>query len=331
MQVEIKTINDLNEEKWNRLLQESPHSTVYHTKTWAKVWEKSFPGSHSFFMICVDEKGDYCAGFPFWQRERFGLKSIYSMPFGTYGGLVRREKLEESLYIGIYQKLGQLLTERRIIKAQSIDFSLTDHYLQEIGFSSRGYSAYVISLDGIDQNDYVQTLTRERKKCIRQSQRRGVEVKDIRSIEDVKPCHQLSWGTRIRHGVKSTFPLELFENIFTLMRQGDLLRWLISLKGEKIIGTLINFVFKDTFYAWEGGSDSTELNARPNDALYVHSILRAKRNGFKFFNFGATHEDAEGMIRYKESWGAERKEYLIYEKKKRLGQFIEKIRGFSKK
>jgi len=72
--VKIKNTGDLNEEKWNSLLEHAPHSTVYHTKTWSEVWEKSYPGSHSFFLICVDEKGDYLAGFPVWQRERFGLK-----------------------------------------------------------------------------------------------------------------------------------------------------------------------------------------------------------------------------------------------------------------
>ena len=331
MAVEIKTISNLDEEKWNRLLEESPHSTVYHTKSWAEVCQKSFPGSNSFFMICVDEKGDYLAGLPVWQRKRFGLKSFYSMPFGTYGGLIEKKDADGSVSLLLYENLLKMLKEWRVIKVELVDFSPTDHYLQEIGFSSRRYSAHLILLDQIDESDYVRTLTRERKKCIRQFQRRGVEVRAIRSLDDVRRCYELSLGTRRRHDVKSTkYPLGLLENIFNLMNKRNLLRWFVALKGEKVIGSLVNFVFKDTFYAWEGGSDYQELSARPNDALYVHSILWAKRNGLRIFNFGATPEKAEGMIRFKESWGAHRKEYLIYEKKKGLGEFIERIKGIRK-
>jgi lipid II:glycine glycyltransferase (peptidoglycan interpeptide bridge formation enzyme) len=331
MAVEIKTLSNLDEEKWNRLLEESPHSTVYHTKSWAQIWQRSYPESNSFFIITVDEKGDYLAGLPIWQRKRFGLKSIYSMPFGTYGGLIKKKGADGSVSLLLYEELLKMLEEWRAIKAELVDFSLTDHHLQEIGFSVRRYYAHLILLDQIDENDYVSTLTRERKKCIRQSRRRGVEVRDVHSLDEVRRCYELSLGTRRRHDVKSTkYPLELLENIYNLMNKRNLLRWFVALRGERVIGSLVNFVFKDTFYAWEGGSDFQELNARPNDALYVYSILWAKRNGLRIFNFGATPEKAEGMIRFKESWGAHRKEYLIYEKKKGLGEFIERIKGIRK-
>ncbi len=331
MGVEIKSVNDLNEEKWNKLLKESPHSTVYHTKSWAKVWEKSFPGSSSFFIISIDEMGEYLAGLPMWQRGKFGLRDLYSMPYGTYGGLIKKDKTDESVFLPIYEKLSQLLKCWSTTRIQVVDFYTKDPHLQKTGFASSVHHTHLINLDQIDESDYMKSFTRKRREGIRQSQRRGIQVKEIRSPEDIKPCYQLSLETWRRYNLESKkFPLRLFENIFTLMNKGNLLKWFIALKDERIIGSLINFVFKDTLYAWEGGTDPVELNARPNDALFLQSILWAKRNGLKIFNFGATPEAAEGMVRFKESWGAENKEYLIYEKKKRLGEFIEKIRGIKK-
>lgn len=330
MKVEIKSLNNLDEDKWNKLLEDSPQSTVYHTKSWAEVWERSYPKSASFFIISFDEKGDYLAGLPVWQRQRFGLKSFFSMPFGTYGGLIKKGEIDESALSHFYEKLVQVFKGGNMIKAQLVDFFSTDCYLQNVGFSSSKYYTYLIFLDRIDENDYMQTFTRKRREGIRQSQRRGIEVKDIHSLEDVRQCYQLSEETYTRHNIKKVkYPFKLFENIFALMGKGNLLKWFIALKEERIIGSLINFAFKDTLYAWEGGSDFRELNARPNDALFLHSILWAKKNGFKLFNFGATPEGAEGMISFKESWGAKKKEYLIYEKKKRLGELLEKIRRVS--
>jgi predicted N-acyltransferase len=330
MIVEIKNINDLNENSWNKLLEDSPQSTVYHTKSWAEVWEKSYPKSHSFFITATDEKGNYLAGMPIWQKEKFGLKSLFSMPFGTYGGLIKKKEIDKSISYHIYERLEQMFKGQRIIKAQFIDFFSSNDYLQNIGFSPLKYFTHLILLYQIDENDHLQIFSRKRREGIRQSQRRGVKVKDIRSLEDIPRCYQLWMETSRRHNNKSPkYPFKLFENIFTIMGRGDLLKWLIALKGERIIGSLINFVFKDTLYAWGGGSDFKELNARPNDALFLYSILWAKRKGLRLFNFGATPEGAEGMIKFKESWGALRKEYLIYEKKKRLGKLLEKIKSIS--
>jgi len=328
MRVEIKSTNDLDEDKWNTLLEDSPESTVYHTKTWAEVWEESYPRSNSFFIIWTDEKEDYLAGLPVWQREKFGLRSFYSMPFGTYGGLIKKEKTEGGAFLPVYEKLLQMRGRWRTIKAQLVDFSSTNDHLQDIGFSSSEYYTHLIRLNQIDESNHMRTFGRKRREGIRQSQRRGIEVKDIRSLKDVRRCYQLSWETYKRHNGKLLkYPFKLFENIFTLMSERNLLKWVIALKDERIIGSLISLVFKDTLYAWEGGSDFGELNARPNDALFLYSILWAKKNGLKVFNFGATPKGAEGMIKFKKSWGAERKDYLIYEKKNKLGEFLDKIRG----
>lgn len=328
MKAQVRNIDDLDEDKWNRLLQESSQSTVYHSKSWAEVWEKSYPGSNSFFIICVDENGDYSAGLPVWKKEKLGLKSFFSMPFGTYGGVIKREDKDKSCFLPVYEKLGQMFKGPRIVTAQFVDFFSSDHYLQNIGFHPGEYCTHIIHLDRMDQDDYMRTFGRKRREGIRQSQRRGVEVRDIRSSEDIKRCYQLFLETFQRHNVRSAkHPLRLFENIFALMGPGNLLKWLIALKDQRIIGSLVNFTFKDTFYAWEMGSDSKELNARPNDALFLHSIIWAKENGFKFFNFGATSEGAKGMTDFKESWGAKRKKYLIYEKKNKLGELLDKIRG----
>lgn len=332
MTVEIKTIRDLDEEKWVRLLEESPHSTVYHTKSWAEVWEKSYPGSHSFFIISIDEKGDYAAGLPIWQRKKFGLKSLYSMPFDTYGGIIRRIKSDGQIVFPVYEKLQEMIKKKGAIQAQVADFFSIQHHLSNLGFRSRRTYSHMLSLDRIDENDYLASFSQKRREKIRQSQRRGGKVEDIRSLEDVRECYKLLMDTYRRHKVKPLkYTLRFFENIFSIMGKRNLLKWVIVLKDEKVIASLINFAFKDTVYAWKGASASQELDLRPNDLKYLFSILWAKKNGFKLFNFGTTPEFAEGMVKFKESWGAERCEYLIHDKKKGLGKLLDRIRNVRRK
>ncbi len=330
MQVEIKNTKSLDKDKWNELLQNSPESTIFHTKAWAEVWEKSFPGSDSFFIISVDEKGDYLAGLPLWRRKKFGLSTIFSMPFGTYGGIIKKKDIDKKIIFSLFEKLEGIIRKGNVLKAQLVDFFSTHNHLSTLGFSSQRFCTHLLSLDQLDEDDYLKGFTQKRREKIRQSQRRGGEVQDIRSLEDVKACYQLLMETYHRHMVKPLkYPLRFFENIFSVMGKGNLLKWVIVLKEDNIIASLINFAFKDTVYAWKGASASGELESRPNDAKYLNSILWAKKNGFKLFNFGTTPEGVEGMIKFKESWGAKKKEYLIYEKKKRAGKLLEKIRRTS--
>lgn len=332
MQVEIASSSSLDEDKWNELLEKSPQSTVYHTKSWAEVWEKSFPGSNSFFIVCTDEKGDYLAGIPIWQREKFGLKSLYSMPFDTYGGIIKRIKADDQIVFPVYEKLKEIIEKERVIQAQVVDFFSIQHHLCNLGFRSRRIYSHMLSLDRIDENDYLASFNQKRREKIRQSQRRGGKAEDIRSLEDVRECYKLLMDTYRRHKVKPLkYTLRFFENIFSIMGKRNLLKWVIVLKDEKLIASLINFAFKDTVYAWKGASASRELDLRPNDLKYLFSILWAKKNGFKFFNFGTTPEFAEGMIKFKESWGAQRYEYLIHDKKKGLGKLLDRIRNISRK
>ena len=82
----------------------------------------------------------------------------------------------------------------------------------------------------------------------------------------------------------------------------------------------INFLFKDVLCYWDGASLPDFLTDRPNDALMGHSINWAKRNKLKFYNLGGSPEKAEGLIKFKEDWGGERKKYFIYEKTSTLGK-----------
>lgn len=323
----FKNIDELDDKKWLELLKNSNFTTFFHTKPWFLVWKKSYPQTDFYLFLLEDQKKNYLAGLPFWVKKKFGLKKFFSLPFGTYGGFVFDKKLGEKEVSFFINRCIETLKGWNVLKIEVVDFFKKFDFLESLGFQPREYFTHLLDLNNFFENDSYRGFTKKRREAIRQSEKRGVWIKDVESEAEVEKCYELTLATYSRYKIKKPkYPLLLFRNIFKIMQGQPYLKWAIAKKDEKIIGSLINFAFRDMVCAWEGASDYTYQSLRPNDALCFHSILWAKKNNFKIYNFGATPEKALGMLRFKESWGTKKRYYKIWEWESFCGRVLEKTR-----
>lgn len=323
----FKNIDELDDKKWLELLKNSNFTTFFHTKPWFLVWEKSYPQTDFYLFLLEDQEKNYLAGLPFWVKKKFGLKNFFSLPFGTYGGFVFDKKLGEKEVFFFINRCIETLKGWNVLKIEVVDFFEGFGFLQSFGFKSRRYFTHILDLNEFDEANPFKSFTKERKKAVSQSQKRGVSVKNVESEDEVKKCYELTLSTYERYRMKKPkYPFLLFKNILYIIGGQNLLKWVVAKKDEKIVGSLINFYFKDMLFAWEGASDYTYQSLRPNDALRFHSLLWAKKNNFKIYNFGATPEKALGVLRFKESWGTKKRYYKIWEWESFCGRVLEKTR-----
>lgn len=322
MGFELLYLADLDEQKWDKLLLNSPYSTFYHKSNWAKLWFSSFVYFTPLFLVYSDENGNYRAGFPFMLSDKYRLKRVYSMPFGTYGGTILSEPLQGDMVAKLYEKMDDELRKLRLASAEVVDF-----FDQQTNLSQYGYDAAKAYTHILDLSKYMDDPVHKTKRGAIQAEKKGVKVELLASVEKVRDCYNLVLERDKRHGLKRPkFRLGLYENIWNLLKPGEELRWSIAKAEEKIIAFQINFLFKDTIYYWEGASLSGALNLRPNDALFSDTIQWGISQGYKFLNLGGSPEKAEGLKRFKEAWGGEKKEYLIYSKEKFWYRTLEKLR-----
>ncbi len=323
----FRKIDELDFKRWLQLLKNSETTTFFHTHPWFLVWKKSYPQTDFSFFILEDQGKNYLAGFPFWIKKKFGLKKFSSLPFGTYGGFVFDRKLEQKEIFFFIKRCMEALKGWNVLKIEIIDFFESFDFLQSFGFKSKPYLTHILNLNDFDQDDPFRGFTRERKKAVSQSQKRGVWIKDVESEDEVEKCYELTLSTYKRYGMrKPKYPFLLFKNIFVIIGGQNLLKWIVAKKDDKVIGSLINFYFKDMVFSWEGASDYNYQSLRPNDALRFHSILWAKKNNFFLYNLGATPEKGSGMLRFKESWGAKKRYYKVWEWESLCGRFLKKTR-----
>ncbi len=322
MGFELLYLADLDEQNWDELLTDSPYSTFYHKSVWAKVWFSSFVYFTPLFLVYSNENRKYKAGFPLILSDKFRLKRVYSMPFGTYGGMILSEPLQAEIVAELYEKMDQELRKLKPASAEVVDFSGQQKHLSQYGYDAAKAYTHILDL-----SKYMDDPVHKTKRGAIQAEKKGVKVELVSSVEKIRDCHNLVLERGKRHGLKrSKFPLGLYENIWNILKPEKELRWSIATAGERIIAFQINFLFKDTIYYWEGASLSEALNLRPNDALFSDTIQWGISQGYRYLNLGGSPEKAEGLVRFKEAWGGEKKEYLIYSKRKFWYKAIEKLR-----
>lgn len=324
MGFELLYLADLDEQKWEELILNSPDSTFYHKSAWAKLWFSSFVYFTPLFLVYSGDNGEYKAGFPFILSDKYRLKRVYSMPFGTYGGMILSEGFQIEKVAELFEKMDKELRKLRVAGAEVIDFFDQQKRLDQFGY--RAEKAYTHILD---LSKYMYNPVHKTKRGAIQAEKRGVKVEPLSSVEKIRDCFNLVLERDKRHGLKRPkFPLGLYENIWNILKSGQELRWSMATVDEQTIAFQINFLFKDTIYYWEGASLSEALNLRPNDALFFDTIQWGIAQGYRYLNLGGSPENAEGLVRFKEAWGGEKREYLIYNKKKFWYRTLEKLKRF---
>lgn len=95
MKIETLGTKNLDTKKWNDLVKKARNGTVFNTVEWAKLWELSSSSRINMkaLFLVLSEKDDFTASMPIIEIRKLGFKSYYSMPYGTYGGVLFNPKL----------------------------------------------------------------------------------------------------------------------------------------------------------------------------------------------------------------------------------------------
>ncbi|MAE72074.1 MAG: hypothetical protein CME06_16600 [Gemmatimonadetes bacterium] len=261
-------------------------------------------------MLVVENDGGYSGAFPYAVQTRFGfLSRIMSLPLGTYGGPI----LAPDASAGIARELWDAFRERsRSIRAISVHVADLERDLSVIrhpGYEWIPACTHRISLPSEYEHVYRKIYSQNVRKMIRQSREKGVRVEEVRDEDSVRAFAEIAAQTLDRHGGK-VYPRELFLNILESMKK-ECVFHLAYHENRPVAGTL-HFCSGSSLMNWLTASKREWWHLRPNNALVDTAIRWAIERGKSDYNFGGTPEGADGLRRYKESWGATRHEYVVH-------------------
>ena len=111
----IEIVKNVDSEKWDKLLSNSKEATVFHTKEWLTVLERTYTDRTIHYIIGRDKNGDLLCGLPLIQYKRFGFSVFTSTIWGTPLLLnnadesIRKEILEK--FSDLYKKINVIYVD----------------------------------------------------------------------------------------------------------------------------------------------------------------------------------------------------------------------------
>jgi hypothetical protein len=236
------------------------------------------------------------AGWPF--------RAIYSLVFDSYGGpLIHPEHLDNSeLLLKISDEIDSeaarygAFEARLLIPPMASDAVARCLQLVD-GTVSFRRSCPVLALDSSFEQ-IVQGYRSSVRRAIRRSAREGVIIEENVDIARVRQAYPIYRATMDRIGGTAK-PWRFIE---ALLREKLAVPFVAQRDGS-LIGLVVLLVSPRMATYWISAADSAASKFRPTNALVDHAIHWCHDRKISFFNFGESHRERPGLVRFKKEWG----------------------------
>ncbi len=320
---------EISLEKWNQLLDSSQGATVFHCSEWADVLRATFRDLTIKYIVVEDQFGRYVAGMPLTVSRNVLVATFRSMPFGTYGGPLIVEGLEEDAAVFVGASLQGVT---RGILPFSLSCVLYDtpvvveRALQNAFLTGKREKAstHLVNLERGFQKLWDDSFDKETRTCARKASRSGVTVHEETTPEGAVILHSLYKGQTALWKLRKIYPERIISEIVDRM-PGKARIWMGRRNGVPVCAVL-TLCFRDTLMAWLSGQSEEGRRLRASHLVYTEILKHACENGYTLFNFGASG-DLQGVRYFKESFGATEYSYSIFTCESNVYKFVRRLKG----
>ena len=296
-------------DRWDALVSGAEGASLFHTSAWATLWTDEWPGAR-WEALVVEENGAYVAGLGAVVRRRGPFRSIDAMPFATYGGPIVRtghpdpRGLATALLEGFARWIGGPFVLRGSLAWEGGD---PDAFPERLPPSES--FTHVLPLSA-DYEDVASRFSPSTRRLVRQSDESGLAIETADTVEKVRDFYDLAVATVRRRG-GTPKPRTLYERIFRDLVPKGLGRYHLVRHGEDVVAGSLHFFHEGVATNWLPVSSEAAWPLRPNNFLIASILETLSAAGYVEYNFGSSPPEAEGLIRYKEGWGARRRPVLL--------------------
>jgi len=307
---------------WDSLVAGSDEATVFHTSAWARLWIAEWPGAR-WEAIVLPDGAAYAGALGLVIHDGPFGRRVLSMPYGTYGGpIVRPDHPDPSaVRRQLLDAYAHLVRHAWVMLSELTWYAGRRDELPHELVATEGFTQ--VRALGPDFEALFRLLPNNIRSRVRQAEDHGVTVRPVTDARGVRAYHALAVRTVRRRGGLPK-PLSLYQRIFRNLVPEGLARYdLAEHRGIPVAGSL-HFTHRGSAINWLTVSDDRKWELRPNHILIARVMRDLCGAGFHEYNLGASPPDAEGLVHFKESWGATRRPVLELRKR---SLFFRMLRG----
>lgn len=291
-------IQPLQDPRWDILVEQHPRASLFHSSAWLRALERAY--GYEPVAYTTSACGEELSNAIVFCRVESWLtgRRLVSLPFSDHTEPLvdttqDRVLLSATLAHEMERKRWDYLEIRPLNRF---------HLVSSFSHTTIQYAFHLLDLEPDIQTIFHRFHKSSLQRKIHRAERERLIYREGTSGDLLNDFYRLFIRTRKRHGLAPQ-PKEWFANLMDCF--GDALKIRVALKGDRVIGAMMTIRHKDTLTYKYGCSDPTFNNLGPMHLLFWHSIQEAKAAGLRWFDFGRTNADQDGLITFKSRWGAE--------------------------
>jgi len=302
---QVQRLNPLDYPGWDDLLATHPDSTFFQSTAWAKVLQKNYGFSPSYFVVLREDR--LLALFPVMEVNSplTGRRGV-ALPFTDscvpldHDSLIQKVAIPDVMGFG--RERGWKYLECRGGK---------NFFGNVPAFQT--FFTHELKLFRDEQYLFARFESSTRR-AIRKVEKLGVSIQLSQTLESVREYYSLHCKTRKRHGLPPQ-SFGFFRNVHEQVLSAKRGMVVLARRGHDLIAGAIFFHFGDQAIYKFGASNEAFQDLRGNNLVMWSAIKWYAGKGLKTLNFGRTSVTNEGLRRFKCGWGAEERtsEYVRYD------------------
>jgi CelD/BcsL family acetyltransferase involved in cellulose biosynthesis len=297
--VKFFRIDPLQDPRWRSFSEWHPDSSIFHTTGWLNALRATY--GYTPVVLTTSAPGAPLQDALLFCEVRSVLTGnrLVSLPFSDHcQPLVGHSDALESLFEAMRQTVDsqrwKFFEIRPTLYAPSF----------ESGLSVTGsYFFHRVDLRHPEQTIFKRFDKNCVQRKIRRAERESLRYEEGCSEKLLHCFYRLNIMTRRRHGLPPQ-PLKWFRSLIATL--GKDLQIRIAFKDDVPIAGILTLTYKTKMVYKYGASDLNYSNLGGNALVFWRAIQAAKAKGIEDFDLGRSDLDNEGLVIFKERWGAER-------------------------
>lgn len=275
-----------------------PHSNIYHTLEWHAVIQETY--GYSPVYILLEKSGEVQGTLPLFLVRGLLGKRLVSIPFSHWVPILA--KGDETLQALLEAAQGLCLEKNCDFVALRHGRSLPD---QGPWQCVEDNSNSVLQLNRPISDIWKGLDAKSARWAVNRARRDGVVVDRKQDAAAYRTFYQLEVQTRRRQAMP-VYPPCLFDSMRRHLAGLELSQVMLAyLSGQAVAGTIVWSFNGTVIYGYAASvADREILRSQPMDLLVWEVIQSAHEDGAHQFDFGTTPRFHQGLLRFKEKWGA---------------------------
>jgi lipid II:glycine glycyltransferase (peptidoglycan interpeptide bridge formation enzyme) len=301
--MQVYEIDPLSDRRWDALVESDPKSSVFHSSPWLKALKSTYSYTPVVFTTSHRENpltdALVCCRVESWLTGN----RLVSVPFADHCELLSSNPEEcERLIMHARQPHARM---GKSIEIRPLAFTPAGRN----GFAaSSTYRVHSLALDRSNAELFKRFHKTSLQQRIRRADREGLKCEAGNSEALLDRFYMLLLRTRRRHGLPPQ-PLSWFRALIELF--GDKLKIRVASKDGVPVASILTLSHKHSMVYKYGCSDARFHSLGGMALLLWHAIQEATDLGMKELDMGRSGCENEGLISFKERFGAVGKS-LVY-------------------